>query len=95
MAEAGKPEVLADGSPRVQLMLLRREQWRLLHNWDSLGLRGTGSVKSLAERATAQDALARCLRDVHAATQDLMVAEPSFELCGRLLLGLPASTNQL
>lgn len=231
----GKPELLPDGTPRVQLMLLERGQFKPLGNWDSLGLRGTGSgefevagvfvpatrsvcvseqaplptplyrfpifgllacgiaavalgvaeraiesfvdtavarvpqgsARPLAERATAQEALARavamqraaraglheamaaawsvaergeaipvnerrdlrlaashathsaaqvverlftlagghavfeshplarCLRDVHMATQHLMVAEPTFELTGRLLMGLPAATGQL
>lgn len=243
IGDDGQPERLPDGSPRVQLMLLRRGEFTPLHNWDSLGLRGTGSgefevddvfvpasrsvcvavdaplpaplyrfpifgllacgiaavalgiagraveafidtaatrvpqgsVKALAERAPAQEALARvvaaqraaragllaaidaawhaagrtaggpcdgaeaipvaerrdlrlaashaahtsaqtvdrlfslagghavfsshalsrCLRDVHMTTQHLMVAEPTFELTGRLLMGLPAPTAQL
>ncbi len=39
--------------------------------------------------------LQRRLRDVHVATQHMMVAPPSWELSGRLLLGLPTETSQL
>lgn len=233
--EAGVANDTQPRNPRVQLMLLRREQVKLLDNWASLGLCGSGSgefevhdafvperhsvcvaedaplaaplyrfpifgllacglaavalgiagrslaeftqlavarvpqgsVRPLAERATAQEALAhataqhraarallheavgeawlqaergealsvdarrdvrlaashathasaavvdrlhslaggavvfadhplaRALRDVHVVTQHLMVAEPTFELAGRLLLGLPTNTAQL
>lgn len=43
----------------------------------------------------ASHPLARCLRDVHVATQHRMIGEPIFELTGRMLLGLPASLAQL
>jgi alkylation response protein AidB-like acyl-CoA dehydrogenase len=43
----------------------------------------------------AASPLQRCLRDVHVATQHLMVAEPTFELAGRLLLGQSADTAML
>lgn len=39
--------------------------------------------------------LQRRLRDVHVATQHMMVAPPSWELTGRLLLGLASDTSQL
>ena len=39
--------------------------------------------------------LQRRLRDVHVATQHMMVAPPSWELTGRLLLGLESDTSQL
>nr|MBA3808853.1 hydroxylase [Solirubrobacterales bacterium] len=39
--------------------------------------------------------LQRRLRDVHVATQHMMVAPPSWELSGRLLLGLASDTSQL
>jgi len=39
--------------------------------------------------------LQRALRDVHVATQHMMVAESTYELTGRLLLGLPTDTAQL
>ncbi len=39
--------------------------------------------------------LQRCFRDVHAATQHLMVAPSTLELTGRLLLGLETDTSQL
>ncbi len=39
--------------------------------------------------------LQRRLRDVHVATQHMMVAPPSWELAGRLLLGLESDTSQL
>lgn len=40
-------------------------------------------------------ALERCLRDMHVVTQHMMVGEATYELAGRLLLGLPAPTAQL
>ncbi|WP_088278819.1 acyl-CoA dehydrogenase family protein [Ideonella sp. A 288] len=43
----------------------------------------------------ADSPLQRCLRDVHVATQHMMVAEPTYELVGRLQLGLPTSTSML
>ena len=39
--------------------------------------------------------LQRRFRDVHVATQHVMVAPATWELCGRLLLGLPTDTTQL
>ncbi len=39
--------------------------------------------------------LQRCLRNVHVATQHMMVAEATFELTGRLLLGLPTDAALL
>lgn len=39
--------------------------------------------------------LQRCFRDVHAATQHLMVASPTYELTGRVLLGLDADAAML
>ncbi|MFN5164622.1 MAG: acyl-CoA dehydrogenase family protein [Pseudomonadota bacterium] len=43
----------------------------------------------------AASPLQRCLRDVHVATQHLMVGEPTFELAGRLLLGQPTDATLL
>jgi alkylation response protein AidB-like acyl-CoA dehydrogenase len=43
----------------------------------------------------AKSALQRCFRDVHVATQHGMVAEPTFALAGRVLLGLPTDATQL
>ena len=39
--------------------------------------------------------LQRCLRDAHVVTQHVMVAEGTYELAGRVLLGLDADTSQL
>lgn len=39
----GQPQALADGSPRVLSVLLRRDQVHLLDNWHAFGLQGTGS----------------------------------------------------
>jgi alkylation response protein AidB-like acyl-CoA dehydrogenase len=43
----------------------------------------------------ATSPLQRCFRDVHVATQHVMVAPPTFELTGRILLGLDADVSQL
>lgn len=43
----------------------------------------------------ASSALQRCFRDVHTATQHVMVAPATGELVGRLLLGLTADTTML
>jgi alkylation response protein AidB-like acyl-CoA dehydrogenase len=43
----------------------------------------------------AASPLQRCLRDAHAVTQHVMVAEPTYELVGRVLLGVDADTSQL
>lgn len=40
-------------------------------------------------------ALQRCLRDAHAVTQHVMVAEPTYELVGRVLLGVDTDTSML
>jgi len=39
--------------------------------------------------------LSRCFRDVHVATQHIMVAQPIFELVGRVALGLPTEPGAL
>lgn len=39
--------------------------------------------------------LQRCFRDVHVATQHMLVGTPTLELAGKLLLGLDAETSQL
>ena len=43
----------------------------------------------------ATSALQRCFRDVHTATQHVMVAPPTTELVGRVLLGVDADTSML
>ena len=43
----------------------------------------------------AASPLQRCFRDVHAITQHAAVAPPTWELCGRFLLGLDADTTTL
>ena len=40
----------------------------------------------------AQSPLQRCFRDVHVATQHLMVAQPTFEMVGKVLLGIDPKT---
>jgi indole-3-acetate monooxygenase len=74
-----------------------------------LGLRlaATNATEVAAEAVTAMyhagggtsiyDAsmLQRRFRDVHVATQHMMVAPSTWELAGRLLLGLPTDTSQL
>lgn len=43
----------------------------------------------------AESPLQRCFRDVHVVTQHMMVAEPTLELTGRVLLGVDADTSML
>jgi indole-3-acetate monooxygenase len=43
IGDDGKPALLPDGSPKVISVVLERAQVRLLDNWDSVGLCGTGS----------------------------------------------------
>jgi alkylation response protein AidB-like acyl-CoA dehydrogenase len=39
--------------------------------------------------------LQRHLRDIHTATQHMMVAQPTWELAGRVMLGMETDTSQL
>jgi len=43
----------------------------------------------------ASNPLQRCFRDVHVVTQHMMVAQPTYELVGRVLLGAEADLTQL
>jgi alkylation response protein AidB-like acyl-CoA dehydrogenase len=43
----------------------------------------------------AASPLQRCFRDVHVATQHMMVAPPTWELAGRVLLGIDTDVSQL
>jgi alkylation response protein AidB-like acyl-CoA dehydrogenase len=43
----------------------------------------------------ADSPMQRCLRDVQVATQHMMVNDASYELTGRLLLGLPTQVQTL
>ena len=40
----------------------------------------------------AHSALQRCFRDVHVATQHLMVAQPIYEVVGKVALGIDPKT---
>lgn len=57
----GQPQRLADGSPRVLSVLLRREQVRLLGNWSAFGLQGTGSGEFEAHEAFVPQTHSACL----------------------------------
>ena len=56
---------------------------------DSMYRLGGGTAIYAASR------LQRCFRDVHVATQHMMVAPATYELSGRFLLGLDADASQL
>lgn len=43
----------------------------------------------------AESSLQRCFRDVHTAAQHMMVSQPTWELTGRVLLGMETDTSQL
>jgi indole-3-acetate monooxygenase len=51
MAPGGQPQCLADGTPRVLSVVLPRSAVRLLDNWDSMGLQGTGSGEFMVDDA--------------------------------------------
>lgn len=51
----------------------------------------TGGGSSIYDSCPLQ----RRFRDVHVASQHMMIAPPTWELTGRLLLGLPTDTTQL
>jgi alkylation response protein AidB-like acyl-CoA dehydrogenase len=57
----------------------------------------TGTAYRLAGGSAIYDSnpLQRRFRDVHAATQHMLVAPATWELTGRLLLGLPTDVGQL
>lgn len=48
-----------------------------------------------ATSAYSSSPLQRQFRDIHVATQHIMVAAPTFELTGRVLLGVPVDTSAL
>jgi indole-3-acetate monooxygenase len=50
---------------------------------------GGGSSVFLSSR------LQRRFRDVHVVTQHMMIAQPTYELAGRVLLGLPTEASLL
>ena len=56
---------------------------------------GTSPIHTLTALNTDSSPLQRRFRDVHVATQHIMVAPASWELAGRLLLGLPTDVSQL
>lgn len=63
----------------------------------TVAARATGSMYTLAGGSSIYDSspLQRRFRDVHVATQHVMVAPATWELTGRLLLGLPTDVTQL
>jgi alkylation response protein AidB-like acyl-CoA dehydrogenase len=85
---------VADGSVDAQ----RRAGLRLAATHaTTAGLQATETAYRLAGGSALYDAspLQRRLRDVHAATQHMLVAPATWELTGRLLLGLPTDVTQL
>lgn len=57
----------------------------------------TRSMYDIGGGASLYDSnpLQRCFRDAHVATQHIMVGTPTFEMAGRVLLGLDTDTSQL
>ena len=43
----------------------------------------------------ASSPLQRCFRDVHVVTQHMMVAQPTYEVAGRVLLGIDTDVSML
>ena len=96
--EATQEHVQVDGQTSGSLPLALRRDLRLAASHavqtsaDVVGrlyrLAGGGAV-------FANSPLQRALRDVQVATQHMMVNDASFELTGRLLLGLPTQTAML
>lgn len=75
---------------RAQLRLAATHStWRAAHAVDQVYQAAGGtSIYDVSP-------LSRCFRDVHVATQHLMVAEPTLELVGRVLLGVGAEKSLL
>ena len=60
--------------------------WSCVGAVDKLYHAAGGSA--IYERSTLQ----RCLRDIHVATQHLMVAQPTLEVVGKVMLGIDPKT---
>jgi alkylation response protein AidB-like acyl-CoA dehydrogenase len=86
-AESGEP-VPVDGRRDLRLATTHaaRASARI-----ALRMYDLGGASSIYKRSPLQ----RIFRDAHVATQHLMVAPPTFELTGRMFLGLPTDTGSL
>jgi alkylation response protein AidB-like acyl-CoA dehydrogenase len=60
--------------------------------WSSVGAVDKLYHASGGSAIYAKNALQRCLRDVHVATQHLMVAQPTLEVVGKVMLGIDPKT---
>jgi alkylation response protein AidB-like acyl-CoA dehydrogenase len=93
-AEAAFAEALESGPISIE----RRAGLRLAATHATRTAAGVVDVAYDAGGGTsiyATSPLQRRFRDVHVATQHMMVSPASFELAGRLLLGLPTDVSQL
>jgi alkylation response protein AidB-like acyl-CoA dehydrogenase len=106
-ATLGAARALVETSVRRVWDTARRGQAVTLEQRARLRLAATHAVRAAADVVDAMyDAggvtsiydtspLQRRFRDVHVATQHVLVAPPTFELAGRVLLGLPGDTEML
>ncbi len=76
--------------PRVELRLAAANAaWRAAQAVDWVYHAGGGTA------VYTSSPLQRCFRDVHVATQHIMVAQPIFEVVGRSMLGLPVDKGSV
>jgi len=59
----GQPVLMADGTPRIQSVVLERSQVQLADNWDAFGLCGTGSGEFEVKDVFVPLAHSACLLD--------------------------------
>ena len=91
-------EVWDDARAGTPVTLEQRARLRLAATGAVRGAAHTVDLMYEAGGATAiyaDNPLQRRFRDVHVATQHILVAAPTYELAGRVLLGLPADTEML
>ncbi|SMF65620.1 MULTISPECIES: acyl-CoA dehydrogenase family protein [unclassified Pseudomonas] len=81
-----KPEMLASGRPRIQLMSFKKEQVSILDNWSAFGLCGSGSGEYEVDNVFVPEAHSVCLTEDDALDRALY----KFPIFGLLGIGIGA-----